>query len=48
MLCGSALKSSESVKIYFVTLSAHKFLHIRNYESDGYSEHGKIVNMRKR
>lgn len=29
-------KSSEGVKTYFVTISAHKFLHIRNYESVGY------------
>lgn len=26
-------KSNESVKTYFVTIPAHKFLHIRNYES---------------
>ncbi|MBP1542870.1 MAG: helix-turn-helix transcriptional regulator [Oscillospiraceae bacterium] len=30
------LNSSESVKTYFVTIPAHKFLHIRNYESIGY------------
>lgn len=29
-------KSSEDVKTYFVTIPAHKFLHIRNYESIGY------------
>ena len=29
-------KSDESVKTYFVTIPAHKFLHIRNYESVGY------------
>lgn len=29
-------KSSEDVKIYFVTIPAHKFLHIKNYESIGY------------
>ncbi len=28
--------SEETVKIYFVTIPAHKFLHIRNYESIGY------------
>lgn len=28
--------SSESIKTYFVTIPAHKFLHIRNYESIGY------------
>ncbi len=30
------VKSSEDVKIYFVTIPAHKFLHIKNYESNGY------------
>ena len=29
-------KSTENIKIYFVTIPAHKFLHIRNYESIGY------------
>lgn len=29
-------KSTEEVKIYFVTIPAHKFLHIKNYESNGY------------
>lgn len=29
-------KSTEDVKTYFVTIPAHKFLHIRNYESVGY------------
>lgn len=29
-------KSTEDVKTYFVTIQAHKFLHIRNYESVGY------------
>ena len=29
-------KSIEGVKTYFVTIPAHKFLHIRNYESIGY------------
>ncbi|MGN0558704.1 MAG: helix-turn-helix transcriptional regulator [Acutalibacteraceae bacterium] len=29
-------KSTEDVKTYFVTIPAHKFLHIRNYESIGY------------
>jgi len=29
-------KSTEDVKIYFVTIPAHKFLHIKNYESNGY------------
>ena len=32
---GMANTSSE-VKVYFVTIPAHKFLHIRNYESIGY------------
>jgi len=30
------VKSTEDVKIYFVTIPAHKFLHIKNYESNGY------------
>ena len=29
-------KSTEDIKIYFVTIPAHKFLHIKNYESIGY------------
>lgn len=28
--------TKEDVKVYFVTIPAHKFLHIRNYESIGY------------
>ena len=28
--------TSSDVKVYFVTIPAHKFLHIRNYESIGY------------
>ena len=30
------LKSTEDIKIYFVTIPAHKFLHVKNYESNGY------------
>lgn len=30
------VKSTDDIKIYFVTIPAHKFLHIRNYESIGY------------
>jgi AraC-like DNA-binding protein len=30
------MKSTDDVKIYFVTIPAHKFLHIKNYESNGY------------
>lgn len=30
------MKSTDDVKIYFVTIPAHKFLHIKNYESIGY------------
>lgn len=30
------IKSVEDIKIYFVTIPAHKFLHIKNYESNGY------------
>lgn len=29
-------KQTEDVKAYFVTIPAHKFLHIKNYESTGY------------
>lgn len=29
-------QSTEDIKTYFVTIPAHKFLHIRNYESIGY------------
>jgi AraC-like DNA-binding protein len=29
-------KSSKEVKVYFVSIPAHKFLHIKNYESNGY------------
>lgn len=30
------IKSTDDVKTYFVTIPAHKFLHIKNYESNGY------------
>lgn len=30
------MKSEEDVKTYFVTIPAHRFLHVRNYESNGY------------
>lgn len=30
------VKSAEDVKVYFVIIPAHKFLHIKNYESNGY------------
>jgi hypothetical protein len=30
------VKSTEDVKVYFITMSAHKFLHIKNDESSGY------------
>lgn len=32
------LQSTDGVKTYFVTIPAHKFLHIKNYESNGYWE----------
>lgn len=32
------VKSTEDVSIYFVTIPAHKFLHIKNYESIGYQD----------
>ena len=33
--CGME-KSAKDIKIYFVTIPAHKFLHVKNYESIGY------------
>lgn len=30
------IKSNEEIKIYFVSIPAHKFLHITNYETSGY------------
>ncbi|WP_196591399.1 helix-turn-helix transcriptional regulator [Pectinatus frisingensis] len=30
------IKSTDDIKIYFVTIPAHKFLHIKNYQSNGY------------
>jgi AraC-like DNA-binding protein len=30
------VKSTEDVKVYFTTMPAHKFLHIKNYETNGY------------
>lgn len=30
------LTSTADIKVYFVTIPAHKFLHIKNYESNGY------------
>ena len=30
------IKSTDDISIYFVTIPAHKFLHIKNYESNGY------------
>jgi AraC family transcriptional regulator len=30
------IKSADDIKIYFVTIPAHKFLHIKNFESNGY------------
>lgn len=32
----SMAKTENDVKVYFVTIPAHKYLHIRNYESNGY------------
>ena len=40
------IKSTEDIKVYFITMSAHKFLHVKNYESKGYfdfwEKQGKI------
>ena len=30
------VQSTKEVKVYFVSIPAHKFLHIKNYESNGY------------
>ncbi len=30
------IRSNDGVKIYYITIPAHKFLHIKNYESNGY------------
>lgn len=30
------MQTDSDIKIYFVTIPAHKFLHIKNYESNGY------------
>ena len=30
------VNSTQEIKIYFVSIPAHKFLHIKNYETDGY------------
>ena len=30
------MKSTDDVKTYFITIPAHKFLHTKNYESNGY------------
>ena len=30
------VKSTDKVKVYFITMPAHKFLHVKNYESNGY------------
>lgn len=30
------VKSSKEIKIYFISIPAHAFMHIKNYESDGY------------
>ena len=31
--------TANDVKVYFVTIPAHKYLHIRNYESNGCRHH---------
>ena len=33
---GMLESTQQDVKVYFVTIPAHKFLHIKNYESNGY------------
>ncbi|MBB5193790.1 helix-turn-helix domain-containing protein [Anaerocolumna cellulosilytica] len=39
------IKSTDDVKIYFVTIPAHKFLHIKNYESNGYWDFWRKQNL---
>ena len=34
----SMVREANDIKVYFVTIPAHKFLHIRNYESIGYCD----------
>ncbi len=34
----SMVSEANDIKVYFVTIPAHKFLHIRNYESIGYCD----------
>lgn len=41
------IKSKEDIKIYFVTIPAHKFLHIKNYESNGYWDFWQKQNLIK-
>ena len=40
------VQSTEDVKVYFITMPAHSFLHVKNYESNGYfdfwEKQGKI------
>lgn len=35
------IKSTDNIKVYFVSIPAHKFLHIKNYESSGYFDFWK-------
>lgn len=39
------IKSADNVKIYFVTIPAHKFLHIKNFESNGYWDFWRRQNL---
>lgn len=39
------IKSADDVKIYFATIPAHKFLHIKNYESNGYWDFWRKQNL---
>lgn len=38
------MKSDKDIKIYLVTIPAHKYLHIKNYESNGYWDFWKKQN----
>lgn len=39
------IQSTEDIKSYFVTIPAHRFMHIKNYESNGYWDFWKKQNL---
>jgi len=38
------MHSTDDVKIYFVTIPAHKFLYIKNYENNGIGQKQSLMN----